>query len=99
MAKGKVLRGTPLDIFGLAAERRMERALPGEYRALIREVASKVRSATMPMAIEIAAAPELIAGYGPVKDEGVAKFRVRVTQLLPKLAEPDTLPVSALQTN
>jgi indolepyruvate ferredoxin oxidoreductase len=95
MAKGKVLRGTPLDIFGLAAERRMERALPGEYRALIREVVSKVTAPTMPVAIEVAAAPELIAGYGPVKEEGVAKFRARVRELLPKLTVPDTLPVDA----
>jgi indolepyruvate ferredoxin oxidoreductase len=49
----------------------------------------------MPVAIEVAAAPELIAGYGPVKEEGVAKFRARVRELLPKLTVPDTLPVDA----
>ena len=93
MARGKVLRGTPLDIFGYAAERRMERALPQEYRDLIRKVAGKVTGETMPAAIEIAAAPELIAGYGPVKDEGVAKFRARVAELLAQLeASPQEAP-------
>ncbi len=85
LAPMKRLRGTPFDVFGYSAERRMERRLPGEYRDLIREVAGKVTGPTMHAAIEIAAAPDLIAGYGPVKDEGVAKFRERVSELLPKL--------------
>ena len=35
LAKLKGLRGTALDIFGYTAERKMERALPGEYTAMI----------------------------------------------------------------
>ena len=85
MAGAKRLRGTPLDLFGYAAERKMERALIGEYRDLMRDVAAKVTGKTMHAAVELAAAPDLIAGYGPVKDEGVAKFRARVAELLPKL--------------
>ena len=45
----------------------------------------------MPIAIELAAARDLIAGYGPVKQDGVAMFRARVMELLPKLTEPHTL--------
>ncbi len=85
LAKAKALRGGPLDPFGYTAERRMERALPGEYRALIRDVAEKVTAQTMHAAVELAAAPELVAGYGPVKDAGVAAYRARVAELLPKL--------------
>ena len=85
MARAKALRGTPLDLFGYAAERKMERALIGEYRELMRDLAAKVTGATMHAAIELAAAPDLIAGYGPVKDEGVAKFRARVAEVLSKL--------------
>ncbi len=85
MARAKVLRGTAFDLFGYAAERKMERALIGEYRELVRGVAAKVTPETMHAAVELAAAAELIAGYGPVKDEGVAKFRARVAELLPKL--------------
>jgi len=95
LAKAKGLRGGPLDLFGYTAERRMERALIGEYRELIREVAAKVRQDTLPAAIELAAAPELIAGYGPVKDAGVAAFRARVAELLPQLeaaAERELVP-------
>jgi indolepyruvate ferredoxin oxidoreductase len=85
MAKFKGLRGTPFDPFGYAAERRMERALIGEYRDLIRQVVGKVTPATMHTAVEIAAAADLIAGYGPVKDAGVEAYRARVAELLPKL--------------
>ena len=86
LAKLKGLRGTALDPFGYTAERRMERALIGEYRDLVRGAAQTVTAETMPAAIELAAAADLIAGYGPVKDEGVAKFRARVAELLPQLA-------------
>ncbi|NND49905.1 MAG: indolepyruvate ferredoxin oxidoreductase family protein, partial [Rhizobiales bacterium] len=82
LAKMKGLRGGALDIFGYSAERRMERALPGEYRDLIRKVADLVTTGTLHTAVELAAAPELIAGYGPVKDEGVAAYRARVAELL-----------------
>ena len=79
------LRGTALDVFGYTAERRMERALIGEYRNLVRDVAARVAPATMHAAVELAAAVELVAGYGPVKDAGVAAFRARAAQLLPML--------------
>ena len=87
MAAGKRLRGTPLDLFGYAAERRMERALIGEYRDLLGRVARQVSAGTMHIAVEIAASADLIAGYGPVKDEGVAKFRARVADLLARQGE------------
>lgn len=85
MAKLKGLRGTPFDLFGYQAERRMERALIAEYRALIHDVIATVTPATMPIALELAASAELIAGYGPVKDTGVQVYRARVAELLPKL--------------
>ncbi|MBW8752753.1 MAG: indolepyruvate ferredoxin oxidoreductase family protein [Sphingomonadales bacterium] len=89
LAKMKRLRGTAFDPFGYTAERRMERALIGEYRELIRGVAAKVTPATLHIAVEIAAAADLVAGYGPVKDQGVEALRARVAELLPLLdAEP-----------
>ncbi len=85
LARLKGLRGTVLDLPGYQAERRMERALIGEYKTLIREVAEKVRPGTLGVATEIAAAADLIAGYGAVKDAGVAAYRARIADLLPKL--------------
>ncbi|MCE7798471.1 indolepyruvate ferredoxin oxidoreductase family protein [Sphingobium sufflavum] len=92
----KGLRGTALDPFGYCAERRMERALIGEYRALILSVAESVTPASLPVAQEIAAAPALIAGYGAVKEDGVAKYRDHLAQRLDrshKAASPVGQPV------
>ena len=85
LAKAKGLRGTLLDPFGYTEERRMERALIGEYRALIEHIAEGVTPETMDTAIGLAAAADLIAGFGPVKEAGVAAFRERVAQLRPML--------------
>jgi indolepyruvate ferredoxin oxidoreductase len=99
LAKLKGLRGTAFDIFGYMADRRLERALIGEYRTLIRTVADKVTAATMPVAIELAVAAELIAGYGPVKEAGAEAYRARVAELLPKLdAQPSAAEARIPQT-
>jgi indolepyruvate ferredoxin oxidoreductase len=87
LAKLKGLRGTPFDLPGYQAERRMERALIGQYRDLIRLVAGKITPGNVPAATEIAAAADLIAGYGPVKEQGVEAFRARVAEMLPRLSE------------
>jgi indolepyruvate ferredoxin oxidoreductase len=87
LARFKGLRGGALDPFGWQADRRLERALIGEYRDLIRGVAARVSPGTLHTAVEIAAAAELVAGYGPVKEQGVAAFRARIAELLPKFDE------------
>ena len=45
LAKMRGLRGTALDVFGRTAERRMERALPGEYETLVDELIARARAA------------------------------------------------------
>ena len=89
LAKLKGLRGTALDPLGWQADRKLERALIGEYRDLIRKVADRVTPATLHTAVELAAAPELIAGYGPVKDAGAEAYQTRIAELLPKLDGAD----------
>jgi len=85
LARMKGLRGTILDPFGWQHDRKLERALIGEYEALVRDVAAKVTPETLHTGIEIAASADLIAGYGPVKDAGVAAYRARVAEMLPAL--------------
>jgi indolepyruvate ferredoxin oxidoreductase len=85
LAKLKGLRGTPFDPLGWQADRKLERALIGEYRDVIRKVAAKVTPASLHTAVEIAAAADLVAGYGPVKEQGVEAFRARVAELRPKV--------------
>jgi indolepyruvate ferredoxin oxidoreductase len=63
----KVLRGTPLDPFGYSAERRMERALIREYEADMDAVLAVLTPANRDVALELAALPLEIRGFGPVK--------------------------------
>ena len=78
---GRRLRGTPLDPFGYAHVRRVERALPGEYLALVEEALRRLEPATLPTALEIAGLPDLVRGYEQIKLDGVARFRARAEQL------------------
>ena len=81
LAALKRLRGTPFDLFGYAAERRMERALIDEYRALVRSLVDTVTPASLPTATAAADAARLINGYGPVKEAGVRAWRETVAGL------------------
>ncbi|MPS67753.1 MAG: indolepyruvate ferredoxin oxidoreductase family protein [Novosphingobium sp.] len=92
LAKARGLRGTWLDPFGHTAERRMERALIGEYRDLARRIAAQVEEATMDTALALAATPARIAGFGAVKEAGVAACRARVAELSPGLAPSTAVP-------
>ncbi|WP_237065465.1 indolepyruvate ferredoxin oxidoreductase family protein [Microbulbifer guangxiensis] len=75
LAKLKFLRGTPLDIFGYTAERRMERGLIAEYEALVDRVTGALNAENHAAAIELLGYPDLIRGYGPVKEENLVKAR------------------------
>ncbi|MBJ6370277.1 indolepyruvate ferredoxin oxidoreductase family protein [Sedimentitalea arenosa] len=78
----KMLRGTPLDLFGYSAERRMERALIRQYEADMKEVLPKVTAATLDIAVALAVLPLDIRGFGPVKASNEAKAAKRREELL-----------------
>jgi indolepyruvate ferredoxin oxidoreductase len=82
LAKLKGLRGGALDVFGKTEERKMERALIGEYRACIEELLSKLDAQTLPLAVEIARIPEDIRGYGHVKARHLAAARPKWEKLM-----------------
>jgi indolepyruvate ferredoxin oxidoreductase len=71
------LRGTPLDIFGLSAERRGERKLIDAYRDSIEMVIDRLDAVNIETAIALAHIPEQIRGFGHVKLESVAAAQVR----------------------
>ena len=78
LARMRKLRGTPLDVFGMTAERRMERALPQEFEATLDLVLEKLDESNLADAVEIVAAYMDIRGYGPVKEQAVREVRERV---------------------
>ena len=88
LAKLKGLRGTAFDIFGRTEERKAERALIGEYRASIEEMIGGLRADNHALALEIAALPEQIRGYGHVKERNLAAARTRWGELLAKWRNP-----------
>jgi len=82
LAKLKGLRGGMFDVFGYSAERRMERALIGEYRGLVEGLLPSLDAASHATAVELASLPEQIRGFGHVKEKAVAEYRARQAELL-----------------
>jgi indolepyruvate ferredoxin oxidoreductase len=82
LAKFKGLRGGALDIFGYSEERKMERALIVEYRAMIEGLLAGLTADNVANAIELASLPEQVRGFGHVKEAAVAKFREEKARLL-----------------
>ena len=91
LAKLKVLRGTQLDPFGHTKERRTERALIGEYEALVDELLAGLTAANHALAVKLASVPDDIRGYGHVKDAHLERAKRKEAQLLHQWRNPETL--------
>ncbi|SEM47241.1 indolepyruvate ferredoxin oxidoreductase [Loktanella fryxellensis] len=85
LARLKVLRGTPLDPFGRTEERRMERALIAQYEADMDEVLQRLTPTNRETCVALAALPETIRGFGPVKATNAEKAAARRAVLLAEL--------------
>jgi len=93
LGKMKRLRGTPFDPFGYFPERRRERRLIEEYRALIESLVDRLELHTLETAIEIAGAAHDIGGYGPVKKASMARYEAALPALLNDFDKPGTRPI------
>jgi indolepyruvate ferredoxin oxidoreductase len=91
----KRLRGTFFDPFGWSRERRHERALIGDYEALIREIAPRLAGHNLAAALALAEAASDIRGYGPVKQASAELHAARLPGLLAafEAAAPALAPV------
>lgn len=78
MAYGKLLRGTPFDVFGYARVRRVERALLAHYKATIRRLMEELTQEFTPenyeRAVAVASLPDMVRGYEDVKLRGVRAY-------------------------
>ena len=90
LAKLKFLRGTPFDPFGRSEERRTERRLIDEYEALLDELIAGLSPDNHALAVELAAIPEQIRGYGHVKLANLATAQARQAELLAAFRSPPT---------
>ncbi|MFM9435643.1 indolepyruvate ferredoxin oxidoreductase [Janthinobacterium sp. CG_23.3] len=86
LAPLKVLRGTPLDVFGYSAERRRERALRDGYFALVDEICATLCGDNRAVLLKLAQLPEQVRGYGHVKLAHLAKVDAEALRLRAELA-------------
>ena len=63
----KFLRGSPLDIFGYSAERRMERRILSDFVAELDQMAKALNSDNKEQVEEFLSYPAGVRGYGHVK--------------------------------
>ena len=78
LASMKGLRGTRFDLFGMTAERRMERALITEFETLTGELLADLTPANLERARDMLALYMDIRGYGPVKEQAVEDVHARL---------------------
>ena len=86
IAKFKVLRGTPFDVFGYTRERREERARIDDYERTITDLCSSLSMDHLETATEIAALALTIRGFGHVKDLNAKKASEQLQRLQAKMA-------------
>ena len=95
LAKMRRLRGGALDIFGRTAERRQERALVGQYEALVDELLARLSPQNYELAVSLASIPEHIRGYGHVKEQHLKDAKAREAALLERFRGAPESAVSA----
>ncbi|MED5359846.1 MAG: indolepyruvate ferredoxin oxidoreductase family protein, partial [Pseudomonadota bacterium] len=88
LAKLKFLRGTPFDPFGYSAERKNERELIADYVTTIEALLLDLTPNNHATAIDIAALPEQIRGYGHVKESNISLAKARQRELLAEFRSP-----------
>jgi indolepyruvate ferredoxin oxidoreductase len=86
LAAGRRLRGTAFDPFGRSRLRRIERELPGEFRAALERLLAALKPANHADAVRIARLPLEIRGFEALKLARVNEFRQRLAEELERLA-------------
>ena len=95
LASLKRLRGGRFDIFGYSEERRMERRLIGEYEATIETLMATLSQENHAVAVQIAAIPESMRGFGHIKEKNIKVAKEREASLLAAYKSPATQSIAA----
>ncbi|MFE9327525.1 indolepyruvate ferredoxin oxidoreductase family protein [Nocardia sp. NPDC052278] len=85
------LRGTPLDLFGYAHLRRVERKLVADYRSDLREIEQRLTTGNLDTAVARANLPESIRGYEDIKLSAVEKYESERADLMNRLNSADVV--------
>ncbi len=86
----RFLRGTAFDPFGHTEERRMERALIGEYEDCVGQLLAGLTAQNHALAVQIASLPEDMRGFGYIKKRNVEATRKKRDELLARFAAAPT---------
>ncbi|MBD8876537.1 indolepyruvate ferredoxin oxidoreductase family protein [Roseibium polysiphoniae] len=81
----KGLRGKWFDPFGQTDERKAERKLIETYRSDLEEVLRRIDGGNYGLLVELARVPDLVRGFGPVKEANLAKAAEKRSELLEQL--------------
>jgi indolepyruvate ferredoxin oxidoreductase len=76
------LRGTRFDLFGMTAERKMERALIGEFESHVDLLLQTLTAGNVELATDIVKEYLEIRGYGPVKEAAAQDARDKMEMML-----------------
>ena len=87
LASLRGLRGTAFDIFGYTAERRMERELIGEFEGTVATLLEGLPAYGDKSVVAVVEQFLEIRGFGPVKEEAVAKARKNIAAALAELEQ------------
>ena len=79
------IRGTFLDVFGYAKERRLERRLIVEYIDIVSELSDQITPENYDLIVEIAELADMIRGYDTVKMASIDRYRNELTRKLSEL--------------
>ncbi len=79
------VRGTPLDVFGMARLRRTERSLIPEYEAAIGRLVAGFTPERAAEAIAIASLPDIVRGYEHLKRQRIEQYRTELGERLARL--------------
>jgi len=88
LARLRFLRGTLFDIFGHTAERKGERRLVAEYEALLDEITEALSPANHASAVDLAALPLEIRGFGHIKEANLTRAKAKEADLLARFRSP-----------
>jgi indolepyruvate ferredoxin oxidoreductase len=97
LAKLKGLRGTPFDIFGRSEERRAERQAIADYEAQLGELVAHLTAGNHAPAVELAALPLEIRGFGHVKEANRQRAAVKAEALIARFRAVSSPPAIAAE--
>ena len=82
LARFRFLRGTALNPFGWIAERRQERELIADYERTVAHLLNRLDRGQLDTAVALAGIPEMIRGYGPVKQRSIVQAQAKQKELM-----------------